>query len=327
MATRAEWIVTGGEDKGGITVSLGKAAGSAQLPERLAPGSVIEQKDLVGTLLRYVLIAGTGPKRGWVNTEVCAPIATKSRRPRLSGACPAAWQQRGRSSGVWHEEQKEQEEKAKQEAKEKEVREKEELVKQLQEQNVQVFDMCTGSNVDQDFVEIVTAKERAAAEAEKQRLAVELEAMCWEDEESEQLRNFHHRQEQEAKAHARAANEQAEHLRQTNEREEQERSNAAAAAAEENLHRASGDTKVVVHVNRSLRIQVEFWVSHGATSQDVKQVIVAELTRKFKTARLDPENIVLRHCEDGTELPEDGAAFESLDVELELSRGRDKDED
>jgi len=151
--------------------------------------------------------------------------------------------------------------------------------------------------------------------------------MCWEDEESEQLRNFYRRQEQEAEAHARAVKEQAEHLRQINEREEQERSNAAAAAAEENLRRASGDTKVVVHVNRSLKIQVEFWVGHGATAQDVKQAIVAELTRKFKTARLDPENIVLRRCEDGTELPEDGAAFESLGAELEFSRCRDKDED
>jgi len=184
------------------------------------------------------------------------------------------------------------------------------------EQNVQVFDMCAGSNVDQDFVEIVKAKELAAVETEKQRLAVELEAMCWEDEESEQLRIFYLRQEEEA-----------EHLRQINEREEQEWCNAAAAAAIDTLHRTSGDIKVVVHVNRSLKIQVEFWLSPAATSQDVKQALVAELTQKFKTARLDPETIVLRHCKNGTELPEDGAAFESLDVELEVSRGRDKDED
>jgi len=206
------------------------------------------------------------------------------------------------------------------------VREKEELAKQLQEQNVPVFDMCTGSNVDQDFVKIVIAKERAAIEAEKQRLAVELEAMCWEDEESEQLRKSCRRQEEEAEANARAAKEHAEHLRQINEREEEERRNAASAAAAESLRRASGDTKVLVHVNRSLKIQVDFWVSRGATLNDVKQALVTELTRKFKTARLDPETMVLRHCEDGTELPEDGAAFESLGAELEVSRGRDKDE-
>merc|ERR1712129_357144 len=104
------------------------------------------------------------------------------------------------------------------------------------EQNVQVFDMCAGSNVDQDFVEIVKAKELAAVETEKQRLAVELEAMCWEDEESEQLRIFYLRQEEEA-----------EHLRQINEREEQEWCNAAAAAAIDTLHRTSGDIRVVVH--------------------------------------------------------------------------------
>lgn len=298
--------MTGGEEKGGIIVSIGKAAGSVQLPERLAPGSLIEQQDLSGTLLRFVLIAGTGPRRGWVSTEACAPLATKLRRKSLSGV------------------RAEEEEKAKQEAKEKEVREKEELAKQLQEQNVQVFDMCTGSNVDQDFVDIVTAKQRAAIEAERQRLAVELEAMCWEDDESEQLRKFHRRQEEEAEAHIRAANEQAEHLRQITALEEQERQSAAAAAAVETLRRASGDTKVLVHVNRSLKIQVEFWVKIGATSQDVKQALVAEFTRKFKSARLDPETVVLRHCTEdlcGAELPKDGAALENLGVELEVVRG------
>jgi len=327
MATRAEWIVTGGEDKGGIVVSLGKAPGSAQLPERLAPGSIIEQKDLSGTLMRYVLIAGTGPRRGWVTTEACTPLATKLPRPRLSGAGIDARHPHGRRSGVWHEEREEQEEKAKRQAKEKEMREKEELARQLQEKNVQVFDMCTGSNVDQDFVEIVTAKERAAAEAEKQRLAVEFEAMCWEDEESEQFRKFYRCQEEAAEARTRAANQQVEHLRQISEREEQERLSAAAAAAAENLRRASGDTKVLVHVNRSLKIQVEFWVNRGATSQDVKQALLVELMKKFKTARLNPETVVLRHCEDGTGLPEDGAAFEGLGVELEVTRGRDKNED
>jgi len=319
------WIVTGGEDKG-IAVSLGKAPGSTRLPERLAPGSLIEQKDLVGTLLRYVLVTGTGPRRGWVSTEACTPLAAKLRRACFSGPGTDARQPPGRRSGVWHEELKEQEEKVTQEAREQEVREREELAKQLQEQNVQVFDMCAGSNLDQDYVEIVTAKERAAAEAEKQQLAVELEAMCWEDEESEQLRKFCCRQEEEAEAHVRAANEQAERLRQISEHEEQERRSVAAAAAVENLHRASGDTKVLVHVNRSLKIHVEFWVSRGATSQDVKQALVAELTQKFKTARLDPETMVLQHCEHGTELPEDGAAFESLIVELEIDRGGETNE-
>mmetsp|Transcript_34582 Transcript_34582/g.68249 ORF Transcript_34582/g.68249 Transcript_34582/m.68249 type:complete len:328 (-) Transcript_34582:56-1039(-) len=327
MSTSAQWIVTGGEDKGGIAVSLGKAAGSAQLPERLAPCSIIEQKDLVGTSLRYVLLAGTGPRRGWVNTQACTPLGTKLRLPRLAGARADDRQKHGRRSGVRYDERGEQEEKAKNEANEKEVREKEELAKQLQEQNVQVFDMCTGSNLDRDFVEIVTAKERAASEAEKQRLAVELEAMCWEDEESEQLRKVYRCQEEEAEAHARAANEQSEHLRQISDREEQERRSAVAAAAVEKLRRASGDTKVLVHVNHSLKIHVEFWISRGATSHDVKQALVAELTRKFKTARLDPETMVLRHCEDGTKLPHDGAAFVSLDVELEVSRDTDKDED
>lgn len=316
------WIVTGGEDKG-IAVSLGKAPGSAQLPERLAPGSLIEQKDLVDTLLRYVLIAGTGPRRGWVSTEACTPLAAKLRGARLSGTGTDTRQLHRRRSRLWHEERKEQEDVAKQEAREEEMREKEELAKQLQERNVQVFDMCTGSNLDQEYIKIVTAKERAAVEAQQQRLSVEFEAMCWEDEESEQLRKFCCCQEKEAEAYARAVTEQAEHLRQINEREEQEQRNAAAAAAVESLRRASGDTKVLVHVNRSLKIQVEFWVSRGATLQNVKQALVAELTRKFKTARLDPETMVLRHCEDGTELPETGAAFESLGVELEISRDED----
>jgi len=327
MAATTEWIVTGGGDKGGVVVSLGRSPGSTQLPERLAPGSLIQQKDLVDKLLRYVLISGTGPRRGWVTTDACTPLAAKLQGHRLSRAGADTRQLNGRRSGVWHEERKEQEEKAKYEAREEELREKEELAKQLQEQNVQVFDMCRGSNLDQDYVEIVTAKERAAAEAEKNQLAVELEAMCWEDEESEQLKKFCCQQEEEIEARAQAVHEQAEHLRRINARREQEQRDADAAADVENLHRASGDTKVLVHVNRSLKIQVEFWASRGATSQDVKRALAAELARKFKTARLDSECMVLRHCEDDAELPPDGAAFESLSVELGIGRSRDKDED
>eukprot|EP00439_Symbiodinium_sp_Y106_P010424 s3989_g1.t1 len=65
-----QWKVVGGVGKGGIIVRSSHDLQSAQLPERLATGSLVEQEELVGDRLRFWRLTGSGPKSGWVSTKL-----------------------------------------------------------------------------------------------------------------------------------------------------------------------------------------------------------------------------------------------------------------
>eukprot|EP00413_Alexandrium_margalefii_P050036 CAMPEP_0204610872 /NCGR_PEP_ID=MMETSP0661-20131031/61730_1 /ASSEMBLY_ACC=CAM_ASM_000606 /TAXON_ID=109239 /ORGANISM="Alexandrium margalefi, Strain AMGDE01CS-322" /LENGTH=736 /DNA_ID=CAMNT_0051622699 /DNA_START=74 /DNA_END=2286 /DNA_ORIENTATION=- len=65
------WEVVGGADKGGILVREGKATASAQLPERLSTGALVEELEPVAQdRLHYKLVTGTGPVEGWVSIKL-----------------------------------------------------------------------------------------------------------------------------------------------------------------------------------------------------------------------------------------------------------------
>jgi hypothetical protein len=294
MGAKTEWIVTGGEGKGGIAVSLGKAPGSAQLPERLATGSLVQQKDLQGKLLRYVLLAGIGPKRGWVSVDGLTSLAERG----------GGWFAKQGAGATAKSQEKSQE---------KQV----DMWKQLQEQNVQVFNMTSSSMIDKDFADIVSAKEKA----ERERLAIEFEAMCWEDEEAEQMRTWHQNQEKQALAQRRAAQEQAERVRRIEEEQAEAQRNAEALAAADEARRASGDVQVCVYVNRSLKIKVEFWMTPGSPGEEVHATFAGEVSQKFANMRFDPAAVALRYCEDGAALGHSlRGGDEDSRVELEINR-------
>jgi len=61
------WEVVGGGDKGGILVREGMDTKSAQLPERLATGALVEELELEGERLHYKKLSGAGPAEGWVS--------------------------------------------------------------------------------------------------------------------------------------------------------------------------------------------------------------------------------------------------------------------
>mmetsp|Transcript_139278 Transcript_139278/g.445255 ORF Transcript_139278/g.445255 Transcript_139278/m.445255 type:complete len:1059 (-) Transcript_139278:66-3242(-) len=66
------WRVVGGGDKGGLLVRAEKQLSSAQEAERLATGAVVKalEHDDVQGRLHYELLAGGGPSRGWVSTQL-----------------------------------------------------------------------------------------------------------------------------------------------------------------------------------------------------------------------------------------------------------------
>ncbi|CAE8638575.1 unnamed protein product, partial [Polarella glacialis] len=64
------WKVVGGADKGGIVVRAGRALTSAQLPERLATGAVVQELQLEGERLKYSRLSGDGPQMGWVSLRL-----------------------------------------------------------------------------------------------------------------------------------------------------------------------------------------------------------------------------------------------------------------
>jgi len=70
MADPQAWEVVGGGDKGGILVRDGQSLKSAELPGRLATGSLLEEVDLVEDRLHYKLLTGSGPERGWVSIAI-----------------------------------------------------------------------------------------------------------------------------------------------------------------------------------------------------------------------------------------------------------------
>eukprot|EP00440_Ansanella_granifera_P011136 gb/GFBE01012077.1/.p1 GENE.gb/GFBE01012077.1/~~gb/GFBE01012077.1/.p1 ORF type:complete len:405 (+),score=78.69 gb/GFBE01012077.1/:1-1215(+) len=61
------WVVTGGQDYGGIIVRAGESTQSLELPSKLSTGSTIEELELRGGRLYYRRIKGDGPDYGWVS--------------------------------------------------------------------------------------------------------------------------------------------------------------------------------------------------------------------------------------------------------------------
>mmetsp|Transcript_116836 Transcript_116836/g.371899 ORF Transcript_116836/g.371899 Transcript_116836/m.371899 type:complete len:342 (-) Transcript_116836:44-1069(-) len=70
MAGLPRWEVVGGTDKGGIVVRAGRDLTSAQLPEKLATASLVEQVGRAGDRLHYRLLSGQGPQEGWVSIKL-----------------------------------------------------------------------------------------------------------------------------------------------------------------------------------------------------------------------------------------------------------------
>lgn len=62
-----EWVVIGGNSKGGIVVRTGIGLTSPECRSRLATGSVIEELEMVCDRVHYRRIAGSGPDFGWVS--------------------------------------------------------------------------------------------------------------------------------------------------------------------------------------------------------------------------------------------------------------------
>jgi len=65
-----QWEVVGGKASGGILVRSGKDTKSAEVPQRLATGSVIEELELVGERMKFKLLEGSGPSEGWISLKL-----------------------------------------------------------------------------------------------------------------------------------------------------------------------------------------------------------------------------------------------------------------
>uniref|UniRef100_A0A7S4URA9 Glycosyltransferase family 28 N-terminal domain-containing protein n=1 Tax=Alexandrium monilatum TaxID=311494 RepID=A0A7S4URA9_9DINO len=63
------WEVVGGSRSGGLVVRKGSDTKSAEFPERLATGSVIQEIELQGERMRYTRVTGSGPDEGWIGTK------------------------------------------------------------------------------------------------------------------------------------------------------------------------------------------------------------------------------------------------------------------
>jgi len=61
------WVVVGGEKTGGIMVRKGVETKSAEYPERLGTGALIEQVERQGDRVKYQKMDGAGPDIGWVS--------------------------------------------------------------------------------------------------------------------------------------------------------------------------------------------------------------------------------------------------------------------
>jgi len=64
------WEVVGGIDKGGILAREGESLASAQLPERLPTGTLVEELRVAGERLHFRNSSGRGPAEGWVSTRL-----------------------------------------------------------------------------------------------------------------------------------------------------------------------------------------------------------------------------------------------------------------
>eukprot|EP00930_Biecheleria_cincta_P045956 TRINITY_DN31679_c0_g1_i3.p1 TRINITY_DN31679_c0_g1~~TRINITY_DN31679_c0_g1_i3.p1 ORF type:complete len:693 (+),score=159.28 TRINITY_DN31679_c0_g1_i3:100-2178(+) len=85
---RQSWQVVGGSDKGGIVVRAGRELTSAQLPEKLATGALVEELERAGDRLNYKLVDGTGPKEGWVSVRLKDKVLLELQKEEESGSAP-----------------------------------------------------------------------------------------------------------------------------------------------------------------------------------------------------------------------------------------------
>jgi len=71
--------VVGGATSGGIIVRVDKEKSSAEIPERLATGSMVKVVETDGTRASYELLSGTGPTQGWVSMSAGGkPLLSKA---------------------------------------------------------------------------------------------------------------------------------------------------------------------------------------------------------------------------------------------------------
>lgn len=70
IRTGTQWLVVGGDDKGGILLRKGVDLSSQEDPCRLSRGAVVEQVELKGNRLHYQLLQGIRPKFGWVSIAI-----------------------------------------------------------------------------------------------------------------------------------------------------------------------------------------------------------------------------------------------------------------
>mmetsp|Transcript_35715 Transcript_35715/g.65547 ORF Transcript_35715/g.65547 Transcript_35715/m.65547 type:complete len:867 (+) Transcript_35715:66-2666(+) len=64
------WQVLGGGDKGGLLVRKNFSIHSAELPDRLETGAVVEEVRREDNRLRYRLLRGNGPPEGWITVRL-----------------------------------------------------------------------------------------------------------------------------------------------------------------------------------------------------------------------------------------------------------------
>lgn len=63
------WEVAGLTDVGGVFVRVGRSTASTQLPQLLAAGAVVEEREFVEGQLRFWKLTGEGPLTGWVDVS------------------------------------------------------------------------------------------------------------------------------------------------------------------------------------------------------------------------------------------------------------------
>jgi len=64
------WEVVGGVDKGGVLVRKGKDMSAPREEARLSTGAFVKEIELDDRRLHYQLLAGSGPRIGWVSIEI-----------------------------------------------------------------------------------------------------------------------------------------------------------------------------------------------------------------------------------------------------------------
>eukprot|EP00747_Dinoflagellata_sp_TGD_P073531 gnl/TRDRNA2_/TRDRNA2_157949_c0_seq1.p1 gnl/TRDRNA2_/TRDRNA2_157949_c0~~gnl/TRDRNA2_/TRDRNA2_157949_c0_seq1.p1 ORF type:complete len:706 (-),score=128.55 gnl/TRDRNA2_/TRDRNA2_157949_c0_seq1:62-2179(-) len=61
------WVVVAGSKRGGIVAREGRCLKSAELPDVLVKGAVVEEQKVIGQRLCYRKVSGAGPGAGWVS--------------------------------------------------------------------------------------------------------------------------------------------------------------------------------------------------------------------------------------------------------------------